>query len=102
MPYKYCLDPHKFEDGERVRFLGKIENIDKISGVFVLNNKITKVSCIPKDIEMARDLKVGDIIRVFGRIIKMSEEAEIDVHLIQKLNVDLDMYNKVLKKVIKE
>lgn len=100
MVYKYVLNPHKLEDGEKVRFLGKVDSVDKISGVFVLDNGITRVSCIPKDLESVKNLKVGDVVRIFGRIVKISNEAEINVFVVQKLNVDPKIYNNIISKIL--
>lgn len=98
--YRYVLDPHKLEDRERIRFLGRVDNVDKVSGVFVLDNGIIKISCIPKDLESVRNLKIGDVVRVFGRIVKISNEAEISVFVIQKPNVNLRIYNNILSKIL--
>ncbi len=101
MVYEYCLDPHKLESGRKVRFCGKVENIDRISGVFLLNNGITKVSCIPSDKEIVRGVRVGDIVRVFGKVMKITEESEIEVHFLQKLRMDLRIYNKVVEEFLR-
>ena len=83
---------------KRVRVLGTVVNFDKNEGWLMIDNGTGIMEIIFDDEKWLSNLKVGMIVRVFGRPIFQAEQVSMRGELLQDFSgVDVDLYKKVLE-----
>ena len=76
----------------RVRIIGNV--IDATESSLVIDDGHSKAEVIADNITC----KVGDIVRVFSRVLPLEEGFELRGEIIQPINdIDLELYKKVVK-----
>jgi len=76
----------------RVRILGRI--LDKADEVIVVDDGSAKAEIIASDLDV--NANIGDIVRVFARVLPLEEGFELRAEIIQDMSkLDLDLYKKI-------
>jgi hypothetical protein len=76
----------------RVRLLCRI--IDKADEVIVVDDSSAKAEIITSDLDV--NANVGDLVRVFTRVLPLEEGFELRAEIIQDMSkLDLDLYKKI-------
>jgi len=90
------IDELKGDDKE-VRVIGRVESIDKDTGTIILKGK-EKTVLVTFDENFKKDVKEGDIIRVFGEVSEFEGKVEISGFIVQNMNeLDLELKERVEK-----
>ncbi|HLC67391.1 MAG TPA: hypothetical protein VJI12_00755 [archaeon] len=77
------------EKDVRVRIFGKV--IDKVDGTIIVDDG-SSAATIVSDTEC----NVGDVVRVFARVLPLEDGCELRAEIVQVLNgLDMELYKKV-------
>jgi uncharacterized protein YdeI (BOF family) len=79
----------------RVRLLGRV--IDKYTGTVVLDDGTGKAEIIIEDANISFDnIKSGDLVRIFCRVLPLETTYELRAEIIQKMDsMDMDLHKKI-------
>lgn len=83
------------EKDVRVRILGKI--FEKTPNGFIIDDGSTKEVVVEQ--EFMNSFDVGDVVRIFARVLPLEHGFELRAEIIQNMNeLDLELYKKVMEK----
>ncbi len=91
--------PKDLKDKEKVSLIGQVKKMDKENyclDIFVLEKTFT---CVCFEKKMFESIKVGDIVKIFGKIIKIDDNLEIECEFIQKIDLDPKLLERFLKEI---
>lgn len=81
------------ESDIRVRILGRV--IDKSNGTLIVDDGSAKAEVVMEQTEA----DVGDVVRVFARVLPLEEGYELRGEIVQDMSqLDMDLYKKVYGK----
>jgi hypothetical protein len=94
-PSRLCKIKEITEKDSRVRFMGAVVELDKNSGVLLIDDgdRISVIS-IPDHVEK---LKIGDVVGIIGIVLPYAEGVEIRCEFIQDMNkLNKELYDKFM------
>lgn len=94
-PSKLCKIKEITENDSRVRFVGTIIELDRNSGVMLIDDG-DRISIIATP-EQVEKLKIGDVVGIIGVVLPYSEGVEIRCEFIQEMNkLNKELYDKFM------
>ena len=80
----------------RVRLLGRV--IDKYDGTIVVDDGTAKAEIVVEDTNVKfDDIKSGDLIRVFARVLPLETSYELRAEIVQDMNgMDMELHKKIM------
>lgn len=77
------IDPNR---DNFVSFFGTVVNIDETGSSIIVDDSKSRVTVVVKDESTLRELKVGELVRVMGAVIKHEEGFEVIAELVQHMD----------------
>ncbi|MCW1300962.1 MAG: OB-fold nucleic acid binding domain-containing protein [Candidatus Nanoarchaeia archaeon] len=69
-----------------VSFFGTVVNIDETSSSIIVDDSKARATVVIKDENTLKELKVGELVRVMGAVIKHEEGFEVIAELVQHMD----------------
>tara|TARA_Y100000310_G_C20650818_1_gene799313 strand:+ start:433 stop:771 length:339 start_codon:yes stop_codon:yes gene_type:complete len=86
------------KDSKNVAVTGIVISKDPQILSFIIDDGTGKINVITNNSESFKELKEGQLIRIFGKIWGEGEDIEVNSDIIQNLQeLDFELYKKVLK-----
>ena len=85
------------EKDDRIKVLGTIVNLDYENSSFDIDDSSGRTTVIVKNSELMKGLKLGQFVRVFGRVVPYEGGFEIIADLIQDMN---NLNKEILKEYL--